>query len=494
MWLLFILISLGSLTYWMLQRSVAKITQTSIWLFWFVLMAPAFLWTFWLLVYGEDKPVPLLLLIAPFIVCPLLCRWLIEVGKPNPEAREVASQSPVEKPLAAGTGKEQPGAIRPISASEEKSLRDCFPWDVYFLQQVSYHPQAIFCLGKLRAAPDIAYEKIKWNVEQVFGERFLVFFQEDLHNQPFFALVANPWEKPDAESEPINRPFLALGLLLLTLVTATWGAIKAQEEGLLAQNVSGGSSLLLESLSYSLSLIAILGVHELSHYLTALFYKIRATLPYFIPFPFFPGTFGAYIQMRSPMPDRRALFDVALAGPLGGFAITVPLLLWGLSLSEVVPLPERASLLTFDALDPRFSFLFAVFGKIVLGSALVADKALALHPLAVAGYLGLLVTALNLMPVGQLDGGHIVHAMFGQRAAMIVGQLTRFLALLLVFFQREFLLFAIFLLLMPASDRPALNDVTELDDRRDFFGLLSLALLAAILLPLPSAVARWWNF
>jgi membrane-associated protease RseP (regulator of RpoE activity) len=492
MWLLLIL--LGSLTYFMLKRSVAKITRTPIWLFWLVLMAPAFLWTAWFLVYGEDKPVPLLLLIAPFILCPLLCRWLIEVGRLNPEAKEVATQSPSDKPLAAGKGKEEPAALRPITASEEKSLRDCFPWDIYFLQQLSYHPQAIFCLGKLRAAPDITYQRIKQNVEKVFGDRFLVFFQEDLHDQPFFALVANPCEKSQAESEPITRPFLALGLLLLTLVTATWGAMKAYEGGSIAQNVAGNSSLLLESLSYSLSLIAILGTHELSHYLMAFSYKIRATLPYFIPFPFFPGTFGAYIQMRSPVPHRRALFDVAIAGPLGGFAITIPLLFWGLSLSEVVPLAEKSGLLNFEALDPRFSFLFAVFGKIALGSALVAGKAIALHPVAVAGYLGLLVTALNLIPVGQLDGGHIVHAMFGQRVAMIVGQLMRFFALLLVFLHNEFLLFAIFLLLMPASDRPALNDVTQLDDRRDFLGLLSLALLAAILLPLPAAIAKWWNF
>jgi membrane-associated protease RseP (regulator of RpoE activity) len=198
--------------------------------------------------------------------------------------------------------------------------------------------------------------------------------------------------------------------------------------------------------------------------------------------------------MRSPVPHRRALFDVAIAGPLGGFAITVILLFWGLSLSEIVPIAEKSSLLNFDALDPRFSFLFAVFSKIALGSTLVAGKAIALHPLAVAGYLGLLVTALNLIPVGQLDGGHVVHAMFGQKVAMIVGQLMRFLSLLLVFLHNEFLLFAIFLLLMPASDRPALNDVTELDDRRDFLGLLSLALLAAILLPLPGAIAKWWNF
>ena len=492
MWLLLIL--LGFLTYFMLKHSVAKITRTPIWLFWLVLMAPAFIWTTWFVVYGEKKPVPVLLLLAPFILCPLVCRWLIEAGKPNPEAKEVVSETEPNKLVATAKAKEEPGTIRPITASEEKSLRDCFPWDIYFLQQLSYHPQAIFCLGKLRAAPDTAYQTIQKNVEKVFGDRFLVFLQEDLHDQPFFALVSNPWEKsrsPD-ENEQITRPFLALGLLLLTLVTTT--LVGAQMSGVTEQDLEANLSVLQQGLPYSLGIIAILGIHELSHYLAALHYKIRTTLPYFIPVPFFLGTFGAYIQMRSPVPHRKALFDVAIAGPLGGFVITIILLFWGLSLSEVVPLAEKSSLLDFQALDPRYSFLFAVCSKIALGSVLVAGKALSLHPLAIAGYLGLLVTALNLMPVGQLDGGHIVHAMFGQRTAMIIGQLMRLFVLVLAFIRPEFLLFAIFLLLMAASDRPALNNVTELDDGRDFLGLLSLALLAAILLPLPGAIATWWNF
>jgi membrane-associated protease RseP (regulator of RpoE activity) len=104
---------------------------------------------------------------------------------------------------------------------------------------------------------------------------------------------------------------------------------------------------------------------------------------------------------------------------------------------------------------------------------------------------GLIFTALNLMPVGQLDGGHIVHAMFGQRTAMAIGQVARILMLVLAMVRSEFLLWAIILFLMPVADQPALNDVTELDDGRDILGLLSLALLIVILLPLPGAVAQW---
>jgi membrane-associated protease RseP (regulator of RpoE activity) len=197
--------------------------------------------------------------------------------------------------------------------------------------------------------------------------------------------------------------------------------------------------------------------------------------------------------MRSPVPNRKALFDVAIAGPLGGFIVTLPVLIWGLYLSQTVPIPEKENLLNFAALDPRSSFLFSVIAKIALGHQLVPGIALNLHPLAVAGYIGLIVTALNLMPVGQLDGGHIVHAMFGQRIGSIIGQFTRLLVLLMALVKPEFFLWAIFLFLMPIVDQPALNDVTELDDKRDFFGLFSLALLISIMLPLPGAIAQWLN-
>jgi membrane-associated protease RseP (regulator of RpoE activity) len=207
--------------------------------------------------------------------------------------------------------------------------------------------------------------------------------------------------------------------------------------------------------------------------------------------PFFLGTFGAFIQMRSPFPHRKALFDVSIAGPIAGFIATLPFLFWGLAHSEVVPLPpENKGLFYPDALNPRSSILFALFAKLALGSQLTTNSAIDLHPLAVAGFLGLIVTALNLMPVGQLDGGHIVHAMFGQRTAIVVGQIARLLLLLFSLIQSEFFVWAVILLFIPLIDEPALNDVTELDSKRDILGLLAIGLLIIIILPLPQAIAN----
>jgi membrane-associated protease RseP (regulator of RpoE activity) len=249
-------------------------------------------------------------------------------------------------------------------------------------------------------------------------------------------------------------------------------------------------TLFIQGLPYALGLVTILGTHELGHYLTARFYQIRSTLPYFIPVPFFLGTFGAFIKMRSPMPHRKALFDVSIAGPLAGFIITIPLLMWGLANSEIVSLPEKTGLLNPNALNPKYSILLALLAKLALGSELTVKSALNLHPVAVAGLLGLIVTALNLIPVGQLDGGHIVHAMFGQRTAVMIGQISRFLLLLFSFIREEFLLWAILLLFIPLIDEPALNDVTELDNKRDFLGLIAMALLLLIILPLPESLAN----
>jgi Zn-dependent protease len=495
LYLLLIPILLGLFAYFIVKRSVATVApKTPIWLFWLVMMAPALIWTTWLLIYGENKPLPIPLLVGPFILCPLIYWWLIQIGRPTSQVKETTVENP-KKTDELETEKvlEAPAKVRPIAPTEEATLRNCFPWGIYYLQQIDYRPQAIICRGKLRSVPEVAYDTIKDNVEKAFGDRFLLVFQEGLQGQPFFALVPNPWAQTQTkeESENLKRPIFALGLMLMTLVTTTLYGVEIS--GQPVEKLTDASQL-LGGLPYGLGIIAILGIHELSHYLAAVSYKIRTTLPYFIPFPpFFLGTVGAFIQLRSPIPNRKALFDVAIAGPLGGFLVTVPILLWGLSLSTVVPPTDDTSLLNFQSLDPSFSFLLAVMSKVALGKELTAGMAIALHPLAVAGYIGAIVTALNLMPVGSLDGGHIVHAMYGQRTAAIVAQLARMFMLFRAFDKQDFLLWAIILFLMPVIDRPALNDVTELDNKRDFLGLFALLLLLAILLPLPGTVAAWLN-
>jgi membrane-associated protease RseP (regulator of RpoE activity) len=488
------LLLLGLITYLMVQRSVAKLTKTPVWLLWVVLMTPALLWTAWSAIYGGQQP-PRALIIWPLIICPVLYWILFQSGRRSLKETPVEAEAPKtpasqELQLDADPIAE-PVPVRPIEPSEETQLRNCFPWSVYYIQNIEYRPQAIVCRGQLRTAPTNAYQRIKANIEAEFGDRFLIIFQEGLNGKPFFVLVPNSQtskSKSNTSSEKLTRPGLAAMLLAVTLLCTTFVGTRIADATTTAW--PNNPTDLLKGLPYALALITILGIHELGHYLAARYYKIRATLPYFIPMPFFLGTFGAFIQMRSPIPNRKALFDISIAGPVAGFVATLPLLFWGLANSAVVPMSEKTGILNPDALNPNYSILLAIISKLALGSQLTASSAIDLHPVAVAGFLGLIVTALNLMPVGQLDGGHIVHAIFGQRTAVVIGQISRLLLLLLSLVQQEFFLWAVILLFLPLIDEPALNDVSDLDNKRDIGGLLAMVVLIAIVLPLPQSLAR----
>lgn len=490
-----LLVFLGAITYFIVKRSVTGITRTPVWLLWLVMMTPALLWTGWTLLYGEETSPPLVLFLGPFVICPFLYWWLIQLGRRgmSPPAAKSGEQQRSSQKSA------QQSPLRPINQAEETQLQGCFPWSVYYLQQIEYRPQAAICRGQLRTTPEAAYQTIRENIEAKFGDRFLIVFQEGINDKPFFTLFLNPHAQQQAASrktESATKPGLALGLLVATLCTTTYvgtfGIAGVSNEPFPTNLAAlfSNPGLLLLGLPYALALMTILGIHELGHYLTAQFYRIRATLPYFIPVPFFLGTFGAFIQIRSPVPNRKALFDVGIAGPLAGLVVTLPFLMWGLAHSQVIPLSDDSGVFNFQSLDPKATLLLALLSKLALGNALNADSAIQLHPVAVAGCLGLIVTALNLMPVGQLDGGHVVHAMVGQRAAMTIGQLSRIFVLILAWTRQEFLIWAIFLLFMPVYDEPALNDVSELDNWRDFWGLLALGLLLAIILPAPGAITQ----
>lgn len=164
---------------------------------------------------------------------------------------------------------------------------------------------------------------------------------------------------------------------------------------------------------FSLPLLSILGVHELGHYTAARRHEVDVTPPYFIPAPSFIGTFGAFIKIRSPVPHRNALMDIGAAGPIAGAIVAIPVLLIGLKLSAVRQTTGIAAGIPLGE-----SILFRAAAYVVVGP--VPDgHDLVLHPVAFAGWIGLLVTALNLLPSGQLDGGHIAYALFGSRYAKI---------------------------------------------------------------------------
>ena len=194
---LFLLLSI--FVYFVINRTVTKITNTPPLLLWFALMIPSFIWLIWqLLNPGESNP-PALLIYVPLIISPIIYIWLIQKGKPKHKEEKEKKDSQLSQPLNFMTKQDSPdfnpdnlpflskkNVKRPINAEEEKALKDCFPWGVYYLQKIDYLPQAIVCVGKLRTEPEKAYPTVKKNLERVFQDRFLVVFQETMQGKPFF--------------------------------------------------------------------------------------------------------------------------------------------------------------------------------------------------------------------------------------------------------------------------------------------------------------------
>ena len=278
------------------------------------------------------------------------------------------------------------------------------------------------------------------------------------------------------------RPVLALTLFVLTLVsTFVAGAtFFVGSETFDAYRALPFPAWLVSGAPFAITLLTILGVHEFGHYFTARYYGAAVSLPYFIPAPMLFGTFGAVIRMRSPARDRNALFDIAAAGPLAGLLVAIPALVLGLSWSRVVPATGDA---TFGGFG--YSLLTQLFVYLRFGS--VEGLTVATHPMADAAWVGCFVTALNLFPVGQLDGGRIAYALSARRhralgiitwlGLLAMGVLTRsanwFVWALLLFFVVGF------------DHSPPLDDLTPLTPGRRLLGMACLILSVLLIPPIP---------
>ena len=344
------------------------------------------------------------------------------------------------------------------------------------------HGDAVLFQGRLKTSPEAALAELR----EVFApDRLTPLLREATGAEVRLALFPETKglvQQPIVVEKPKWRVHLLL--FLLTLLMTTWaGALHAgvnllQEPGRIAVGFP-----------YSLGLMLILGAHELGHYFTARRHGIWVTPPYFIPAPFALGTFGAFIRIKSLSPDRRATFDVAVAGPLAGLVFAIPALLIGLRQSRMV-IESASPEVVHTGMQIGSSFLMAIMAKLALGASTLEGHQLILHPLAFAGWLGLLVTALNLLPIGQLDGGHIAHAMFGARRghAISVGGLMTLFALALFVWPGLMMWALVVWFIAGDRDAPPLNDVTPLNTGRRVLGWLVFVILAAILIPVPHAL------
>ncbi|MBA4321708.1 MAG: hypothetical protein C0408_02710 [Odoribacter sp.] len=274
--------------------------------------------------------------------------------------------------------------------------------------------------------------------------------------------------------EKVRRlPYLHFSLFLFTLFsTLVAGAL---QQGI---NPIENPWLLWKGIPFSFTLLMILGAHEFGHYFMSKKHHIDVTLPYFIPAPSFIGTFGAFIKMKSPIMDRRILLDIGAAGPLAGMCIAVPVLLVGLSLSEI----------RYETVESGFSLgsslLFLFLNWLVHGS-MPDDVNLILHPIAFSGWIGLLVTCLNLLPVGQLDGGHVAYAVIGPKQHVVSKAVLAILVVLGVTGWSGWLVWAGILLIMGTNHPPVIYDWIPLDRKRKVIGWITLSLFVMTFTPVP---------
>ena len=296
--------------------------------------------------------------------------------------------------------------------------------------------------------------------------------------------LVNGYPAPAPLEVPAKRGFPVLHVALFLATLATTSMAGAFQQG--ANPFSDPATLLL-GLPFAATLLSILLSHEMGHYLLARAHGIRATLPYFIPAPppfIIVGTFGAFIRMKSLPANRRALFDVGAAGPWAGVLLAIPAALVGLSLSEVRPLTpfDEGGIILGD------SFLFSMLTRLVLGVS-TNEVSIVLHPIALAGWFGLFVTFLNLLPVGQLDGGHVIYSLFGRWHRWISrGSLA---AILLLGFHgwMGWFVWVVLLSMLGLDHPPTLDLYSSLDPRRKLYAWCTVVLFVLTFMPEPISLA-----
>jgi membrane-associated protease RseP (regulator of RpoE activity) len=340
------------------------------------------------------------------------------------------------------------------------------------VEEVGYTEQMIIFRGKV---PLISDEKIEFIREKILKLGYLPLIERNGGDN----IILRIW---GAFREITVEKFPWINLVLFVLTVFTTLIAGAMMEG--AMNPFTDFASLAKGIPFSFTLIMILGCHEFGHYYFSKKHNIKATLPYFIPAPPVPylftiGTFGAFIKMKEPARTRRALFDVGVAGPIAGFCIALPAVIFGLLTSEVVDMRNVK-----EPIHLGDSLLMALATKLIYGN-LPEGFDIILNNVAFAGWIGLLVTAINLLPLGQLDGGHIFYAMFGKKHEIIAKVV--FIGLIaLSFISYSWIIWVLLILfLIKVKHPPTLDDDIPLDNRRMLVGWISILIFILCFIPVP---------
>ncbi len=399
---------------------------------------------------------------------------------------ELLQQKAAERLQQEANNKVETEIVEPQAVSEELvpipdedliKIKEIFGIDTFFATEtISYQEGAIF-RGNLRGEPEKAHNTLTRKLKEKLGDKYRLFLVESPEDKPVIVVLPST---NDPQTTTLAQKNLALVLAIATLVTG----LEASSL-LLGFDLFSNFGRYQEAIPITLGLWSVLIAHEIGHAVIAKLYDVRLSIPFFLP-TWQIGSFGAITRFESLLPNRTALFDISFAGPAVGGAISLLLLVLGLIFSH------PGSLFQMPTEFFSGSVLVGTLAKVILGSEL-HEAIVDVSPLVIVGWLGLVITALNLLPAGQLDGGRIVHAIYGRKIArrttiaslVVLGIVALFnpanpiplyWAVLVLFLQRDL-------------ERPALNEISEPDDTRAAWALLILFLMLATLIPLSPSLA-----
>ena len=397
-------------------------------------------------------------------------------GTENKPADEgaAANPQPLETSMPApGTPPPIPEVV-PIPQEDLQQIQGIFGIDTFFATEtIPYQEGAIF-KGNLRGEVEVVYDKLSSKLAECLDDSYRLFLVEGPDSKPVCIILPS---SNDPKPATTPQKILAVVLLVVTFITA-------MEAGglLLGFDFFVNWGRYQEVLPAALGIFAVLGAHELGHRWMARRYQIQLSPPFLLP-TWQIGSFGALTRFESLLPNRSVFFDIALAGPAAGALVAFTMLLSGLLMSggnSPFQMPSEFF---------QGSVLVGTLARVILGDHL-QEATVAIHPLAIIGWMGLMITAINLMPAGQLDGGRIIQAVYGRKVAgrttivtlivlaiaSLVNLLALYWAIIILFLQRDL-------------ERPSLNELTEPDDTRAALGLLALFLTIATLFPLTPSLA-----
>jgi len=365
----------------------------------------------------------------------------------------------------------------PINEEDLGIIKSIFGIDTFFsTETIPYQEGAIF-KGNLRSEPEFAHQQLTKKLNEKLGEKYRLFLVETPEGKPVVIVLPS---SNDPQPMTLVQKNLALVLFVATAFTTIEGI-----SVLLGFDLIGNWSRYPESLPLTLGLWLILFAHEMGHRIMGDKYDIKISWPFFLP-NIQIGTFGAITRFESLIPNRSVLFDIAFAGPAVGGLLSLGMLCLGLVMSNGVS--------AFEIPTAFFqgSILVGGVAKIILGSALNAQT-VTVHPLTILGWLGLVITALNSLPAGQLDGGRIIQAIYGRKIARRATVITLIVLGVVSLFNSvnslPFYWAIVILFLQRDLERPSLNELTEPNDTRAFWGLCLIFLSLATLIPVTPSLA-----